>query len=141
MPLPATLKRAVRAHEQRTGTTVAMDLAELPYEMPLAAKITIYRVVQEALNNAFRHAGGAGQKVSAWRLNNDVVVEIMDRGPGFDTDAASDLMPEPGSHIGILGMRERIESLGGEFSLESKPGEGTVVRARISVDAGRESDA
>ena len=140
LPMPATLKRAVRAHEQRTGTTVELDLAELPFEMPLAAKITIYRVVQEALNNAFRHAGGAGQKVRAWRLNNDMVVEIIDKGPGFDPWAVSDLVPEPGTQIGLLGMRERIESLGGEFSIDSKPGKGTTVTARIPVDAGKASD-
>lgn len=139
MTLAATLKRAVRAHERRTGTTVAVDLGVLPEELPLPAKITFFRVVQEALNNAFRHAGGIGQELRAWKESDEVVLEVTDRGPGFDVKAVMGLLASFGDHLGLVGMRDRIESLGGTFSVESKPGEGTKVRARLAADAGRTS--
>jgi len=136
LTLPRTLMRAVQDHQRRTATTVKLDLADLPAEVPLPAKITLYRVIQEALNNAFRHAGGAGQHVRAWREADDVVIEIVDCGPGFDPSMAHDQAASPGDHLGLVGMRERIESLLGTFSLDSKPGKGTTVRARLPLEAG-----
>lgn len=137
MTLPLTLKRAARDHERRTGTTIALDLDGIPDQISLPAKITLYRLVQEALSNAFRHAGGIGQEIHARREGDDVMVEVSDRGPGFDVAAVHDLMKDLGEHLGLLGMRERIESLGGSLSIESKPGQGTKIKARLSVDAGR----
>ena len=64
VPLPEAIQRAVRAHERLTGTRVSVHLDEPPHEAPPVVKITAYRVIQEALNNAYRHAGGAGQEVA-----------------------------------------------------------------------------
>ncbi len=63
--LEEVLRRVVNSHERRTGTKVKLTTADLPEQADLSVKITVYRIVQEALNNAFRHAGGAGQAVSA----------------------------------------------------------------------------
>jgi signal transduction histidine kinase len=81
--------------------------------LPLSAKICIYRFIQEGLTNAFRHGGGIGQAVSARCSDDEVRIEISDRGTGFDP---RDI--RPGS-LGIAGLRERIESLGGRFELAS----------------------
>ena len=129
--LSETIIRAVRAHERKTSTRVTINLRDLPEGAPLPVKITIFRLVQEALNNAFRHAGGAGQTVQAYTLNSDLKIEITDQGPGFDIEK----WKSSEDHLGLTGMRERVESLGGWFNLESKAGAGTRVVCRLSLRA------
>src|SRR5690606_36364956 len=109
------LERAVRAHEQRTGTQVELTLNGQTPPLPTSAKICIYRFVQEGLNNCFRHAEGAGQKVVQTSRRDQVEIEVSDCGPGFDLDG---IRPEG---LGLAGLRERVESLGGHFSVATSP--------------------
>lgn len=120
--------RVVRTHERRTGTHVAFETTGLPAHAALPVKITLYRVIQEALNNAYRHAQGAGQRVRVCREEGWLLMEISDRGPGANGNVTGD--PE---HMGVSGMRDRVESLGGAFQFTSKPGEGTQVTARLPL--------
>ena len=129
LSLPQTLARAVRIHEQRSGTTVALDLDGAPDEASLPAKITLFRLVQEALTNAYRHAGGAGQRVSLCYDEGRLHVEVADAGPGFGFPTTA----EWDKHLGLVGMRERVESLGGNFRVESAPGRGTKIIADIAL--------
>lgn len=129
LPLADVCSRAVRSHERRTGTKVTLLVSDLPEQTGLPVKITIYRIIQEALINAHRHAGGAGQQVRAICVANELTIEISDQGPGFDTTKAIDW----DEHLGLVGMRERLESLGGVFRIESKPGHGTKVIARLML--------
>jgi signal transduction histidine kinase len=99
----------------------------LPAQVPLPIKIAIYRFVQEALNNAFYHAAGAGQQVAAKYNVGLLSIEVCDEGPGFDIAKLSNLE----EHLGLAGMRDRIESLEGMFRIESAPGQGTKVIARL----------
>ena len=124
------VRHAVRAHRQRTGSHVDIQISGGADELPLTTKITAYRVVQEALANAWRHAGGTGQSVRVDRLGDRIVIEIDDSGQGFDASITPD-----GDHLGLLGMRERVESLGGEFRIVSAPSTGTRVTASLPVDA------
>ncbi|MBI3241387.1 MAG: sensor histidine kinase [Chloroflexi bacterium] len=127
LSLTDTLARAVHAHEHKTGTSVNLNLNRLPAQVPLPIKIAVYRFIQEALNNAFYHAGGAGQQVTA-RYNVGLLsVEVCDEGPGFDITKLKNLE----HHLGLAGMRDRIESLEGMFRIESAPGQGTRVIARL----------
>ncbi len=129
--LPEVVQRAARAHERRTGTHVALHMERVPERAPLAVKITVYRLIQEALTNSYLHAGGAGQEVSVRSDGGGLQVEVRDAGPGFDTS-----QPAPShTHLGLLGMRERVQSLGGLFRVESGPGEGTRVVAYLSLGA------
>ncbi len=127
-----TISHAARAHERRTGTKVSLDLKDLPDALPLPVKITIYRLVQEALNNIFKHAGGAGQQVSVNLTDGNLSVQISDSGPGFNVDDVSRRQ----DHLGLEGMRERVESLGGTFQVESQPGSGTRIRAILNLKDG-----
>jgi len=124
------------ADRRRTGSTVAVAALDLPDQFSLATKIALYRVTQEALTNAWRHADGAGQTVVAAGGAASVEVAISDAGPGFDpaTLGASE------ERLGMLGMRERVESLGGEFVVESLPGDGTRVVARLPRTANGDAD-
>ncbi len=131
LSLTETATRAVRAHERRTGTKVALTLEDLPEEGTLPFKITLYRLIQEALNNAYRHAGGLGQQVRVSAEADYLNVEVSDQGPGFDLKQAA-LGDE---HLGLVGMHERAESLGGFFQIRSEIGQGTKVMARLPFKA------
>jgi signal transduction histidine kinase len=136
LSLEATLLAAVRSHEQRTGTHVDLDVGALPPESSHAIKSTAYRFVQEGLNNAIRHAKGAGQRVAATNRDGIVEIEITDRGPGFDAASLA-----VSGRLGLAGLRERIEASGGVLEIEAATGRGTRLRARLPVDQGARADA
>lgn len=83
----------------------------------------LYRVVQEALTNCVKHAGAKGARVLLHDSPRDVVLTVQDSGVGFAAGNAGG--------IGLLGMRERVEELEGEFAVVSSPGAGTVIRATL----------
>ncbi|MEI4488837.1 histidine kinase [Frigidibacter sp. MR17.14] len=101
---------AIEAHCARTGETVAQDL-DPAARGPLSAaqRICLYRFVQEGLNNASRHAGGAGLRVRLAQRGETLRVSVRDAGPG----APGQLV----EGMGLTGLRHRIESLGGRFGL------------------------
>lgn len=131
MTLEQAVQRSVRAHERRTGSQVSLEVGELPDQAPLPVKITSYRIIQEALNNAYRHAGGAGQRVCVSQGGDGLLVEISDQGPGFDIGEVT--LKE--GRLGLSGMRERVESLGGQLKVEAGPGKGTRVLATLPLEA------
>ena len=123
------VRRAAADHERRAGVPVTVDVTGIPADAPLATKIALYRILSEALSNAARHGGGAAVEVSVTDANDGyLAVEVSDRGPGFETGTK----PAQG-HLGLAGMRERTELLGGRFELESSPGTGTRVRAFLPL--------
>jgi len=122
-----TVIRAVRAHERRTGSRVKLEAAALPEQAALPVKITIYRLLQEALNNTYRHAGATSPEIHVSMDGDILALEVSDQGPGFEMKSLSAL----NGHLGLIGMRERVESLGGHFSVESEIGKGTRVMARL----------
>jgi signal transduction histidine kinase len=129
--LAETVVRAVRAHERRTATQVALNMNALPENAPVPVKITVYRIIQEALSNAYRHAQGIDQQVDVSCAGSQLNLTIADRGPGFDKTYTA----QWDEHLGLAGMRERVESLGGVFQIESQPGCGTRVIVRLPLDA------
>lgn len=129
LTLAETLARAIKVHERRNHTTVGTNFELLPEQAPLPVKITLYRIIQEALNNACRYGGGQGVQVLVTAASDRILVEISDQGPGFDSEAAADDIV----HLGIVGMRERVESLGGRFKITSAPGAGTKVVASLPL--------
>lgn len=131
----AVIARAVRAHERRTATRVELRINDVPENPCQATKITVYRVVQEGLSNAFRHAKGAGQRVELRGANDRLQLWIADEGPGFSPPPPG----EWGEHMGLAGMRERVESLGGEFAILSQPGGGTRIFASLPLQITQEA--
>lgn len=125
--LSETLTLAVSAHEQRTGTKVALSGNQLGLALASYEKICIYRFVQEALNNAFRHAGGRGQAVAVTANAGKLTVEVSDAGPGFDVASIR------ADRLGLAGLRERVESIGGQFSLTSSAA-GTRAAVMLNVE-------
>ena len=125
LSVAAVAARAIDDHQRRSGTPVARRLDNLPEQAPLPIKITLLRTLQEALSNATRH--GAGQQVEVQlRGDGDTLrLTVCDRGPGFDPLAS----PPPSDRLGLAGMRERSELLGGTFEVQSAPGAGTLLCA------------
>jgi signal transduction histidine kinase len=123
------LKNAANAHERRTGTTVEVDIQSAPDDLDKSMKICLYRFVQETLCNAFRHAGGAGQRLTCRIDGETLEVVVSDTGPGFDPSRKAE-----GSHgLGLSGLHERIESFGGNLQVVSVPGQGTRLVLRCGV--------
>ena len=131
-----TLDHVIRGHERRTGSAVTLTTRDLPAQASLPTKIALYRVVQEALSNAWRHADGAGLVVSVATADDRLTVEVADAGGGFDPS----LTKGSDEHLGLVGMRERVESLGGEFQVDSAPGHGTRVSASLPLGAAGDAD-
>lgn len=120
------LRRVVDAYQRRTGCVVALQVEGFKGNFPLGMKICLYRFVQEGLHNSWRHAEGKRQAVRQLTWNGDVIVEISDGGSGFDPAAVS------AESLGLLGLRERIESLGGELIVESSP-KGTILTMTLKL--------
>jgi signal transduction histidine kinase len=137
--LKDVLDRALRDHRRRTDQSATLQAAELPQHAPMAVRIAAYRTVQEALNNAHRHAAGSPVTVLASLDGEALVLRVCDHGPGFSWTGESQ-----DGHLGLVGMRERAESLGGSFTVSSCPVGGTWVEVRLPLDAtepGSELDA
>jgi signal transduction histidine kinase len=131
LPLRKVLELAVRQHEQRTETVVKATIGTLPECMSPLLKVCIYRFVQEGLNNAYRHAGGAGQTVQVIGSSEELSIEVADSGPGFCSSNSGN-----GDGLGLAGLRDRVETLGGKFSLETQLGSGTKVRGSFPMSKG-----
>ncbi len=115
------IELAVRNHERRTGSKVELYVEPMPQGASNLIKTCLYRFTQEGLSNAFRHAGGRGQKVSARCSADSIAVEVADAGPGFSHAGEGSTT----GGLGLAGLRDRIESLGGHFTITSVPGQGT----------------
>ncbi len=96
--------------------------------LPENINLTLYRVLQESLNNILKHANAKSVLVSIKLLNNNVVLTIIDDGVGFDTNKSKSK-----SSFGLMGMEERINIIGGEFEINSVIEEGTTLKVSIPI--------
>jgi signal transduction histidine kinase len=119
--LTASLEIQAREFGQHTGIAVALDLHEVALDE--ATQLTVYRVVQESLNNTSKYAQARGVWIAVAGRGPEVVLSVRDDGSGFDTAAGG-----TASH-GLAGMRHRVEACGGRLTVTSSPGSGTVIMA------------
>ena len=124
--------RAVSDHIRRTGSPVTVTLDDAPDQVALPVKIALYRAIQELLSNAFRHGRGADVRLRVEADDRFLALQVSDSGPGFDPQ---DLATVPG--LGLAGMHEQAELLGGDFEISSTPGVGTETRVRWPLPRGR----
>jgi signal transduction histidine kinase len=108
------------------GVEVRFDAPGRLPPMEVQRETSVYRVAQEALQNALRHSGAPSVCVSLSARRNRVVLEVSDRGRGFVPEAA------PGG-LGLASMRERAQAAGGTLTVRSAPGQGTLVRLEVPV--------
>ena len=136
--LTAALEILTREYAERAGIDVETSLE--PVQLPDAAQLTVYRMVQEALTNIGKYAKASKVLVSVHGYPTHVAVQVRDDGVGFDPGSV-----RPTSH-GLAGMRHRVEAAGGRLTLTSRPGNGTLLSAvlplpRAASDTGRDAAA
>jgi signal transduction histidine kinase len=126
-----TLKELDRLVEQvrAAGLPVEVAIEGEPRELPPGVDLSAYRIVQEALTNALKHAGPARARVLLRYQANDLEVEIADDGPGTGDGS--------GSGHGLIGMRERVSVYGGELQAGRRPEGGYALRARLPLGSAR----
>ena len=130
-PLTEALGALGRAFTSETGVRVLVRAEGVP-DLPLRAEAELYRIAGEALANVRRHAHAHQVELVLHGRPGGVELLVRDDGRGFDQKA-----PRDGRH-GIAGMRERAKLLGGSLRVESRPGRGTRIAARIPVQVGLE---
>ncbi len=123
------LNAAVQSHVEKyalcTGIKCLLTMSDDEFEFDDRLATALFRIVQESLTNVAKHAKAKQVEIKIFKMENRIVLIIQDDGIGLAADAYS-------KHcFGIIGMRERIRSLGGEFTLESHPGSGTRVEVHI----------
>jgi len=130
--LIAALRQYVRATEERTGLSTHLHVVGLDEgeRLPPAVETALFRIAQEALTNAIRHAKATAVHVRLRRDHGKVSLEIRDDGVGL---AALPLASTNGQHLGMFGMRERARLLGGDFVATPVSPRGTLVRINVPV--------
>lgn len=128
--LPA-LQNLAEAIFRRTKLRVTVESTESA-RLPKKIEAVLYRVVQEALKNAAKHACAQAAKVQLWRMRGFVCCAIEDDGIGFDHAAVSSGRARRG--LGLLGIYERLQVLGGSCEIQSAPGQGTKLNLRVPLE-------
>jgi signal transduction histidine kinase len=126
--IPA-LHSFVKIFSKRTRLHVHLKAFAGVEELDIAKRTVLFRVAQEALTNIARHAHARQVEVNFQKVHNVAHMEIKDDGKSFSVERA--LHANTGKRLGLLGMRERVEMVGGTFCVESAPGKGTTVRVEI----------
>jgi signal transduction histidine kinase len=131
--LALALRRHVAERKEKDGLNVDLQING-EKRLPAAAEESLFRVVQEALNNVIKHAHTDQAFVSVNLEGSPVIVLIEDRGVGFDPAriVPAEKRSETFGHLGLSSMAERIQALGGRLAIESRPGQGTCVRVEIN---------
>jgi PAS domain S-box-containing protein len=130
MGLASALEWLVGGFSSRSGVIISLQLAKDLGRLRAETELTLFRVTQEALNNVYRHSGSSTAVVRLFRESETVVLEIADQGQGMQPLSVGST---PEFTVGIPGLRERVEDLGGTFTISSVPGEGCMVRAALPL--------
>ena len=131
--LEQTLEWFVKQFSQQTGIPVHFDSRLKNGNFSSEDAIHLYRIVQEALNNVARHSKAGEAWVQLEEADGNLSIEVRDNGVGFDANPSAERGTMKG--LGLLSMRERAEHLNGTLNVQSARGNGTVVVARVSIQA------
>jgi signal transduction histidine kinase len=102
--------------------------------LDIVRRTVLFRVAQEALTNVARHAQASRAEVSIHKLGDCICMKIKDDGKSFQVGRT--LLTRKAKRLGLVGMRERVEMVGGSFNVESTSGKGTTIRAQIPFTNG-----
>ncbi len=121
LSLEDALRLAVDRHQFTTGSRVGANYTNLPVTVASSLKICLYRIVQEGLNNAFRHGNGIDQHIDASADERTITITVSDGGPGLSINrTAKDRLP-----LGLLGIHNRVESFRGTLNVRRRDSRGT----------------
>jgi len=123
--LTAALEWQANQVSRSTRVRIKLTAGALPDDLPEEHKVCIFRIVQEALNNVCRHARASSVEIGLQAGDNCITVTIRDDGRGFKTPHKTGL--------GLIGVHERAESLGGDLVVSSEPGKGTTLKVTLPL--------
>jgi len=130
--LVSAIRWYARSNLEAAGISFEVDAPETLPDLSPQVSITLFRISQEAVNNILRHAAARSVLIRISIRSHFICLEIKDDGRGFDLQAASDDALQ--SHrLGLLGLRERAELLGGEILIDSSPGHGTCLEVCLPL--------
>lgn len=124
--LAAAIEWQVEQFQERTGIRCELVMNRDEFELDDRVATSVFRIIQEALTNVARHAVADSVAIAVQENNGEIRLKIRDNGKGFQPG------PKKRSY-GLLGIRERVNMLGGEVDIQSKPGDGTSVRVAIPL--------
>lgn len=127
--LPA-LKAYASSIDHRYGISCSVDISGQPVRLSSEPEIAVYRIVQESLNNVVAHADADNVEIHVDYEDSRLRVTIQDDGIGFD---ATDVMASASGKMGLIGMRERAQSIGGRIEVQSTPGHGSRIVFDVPV--------
>ena len=128
--LPEALRSYLRSFSKRTGISAQFIQHGKEQRLPQAMEVCVYRIVQEALTNVLRHSGARNVIVTLSQMANGLDMTIDDDGHGIDHEI-SRFGTSSTRGLGVIGMRERVQALGGTFALESRREGGTRVAVHL----------
>lgn len=132
--LAAALSWLVKRHGRPEGPAIVLDTPEHPSRLDAQIETACFRVAQEALTNALRHAGAGEIRIALRHGDGRFELQVRDDGCGFDLAAAQNRALQGGS-LGLIGMNERALLAGGELHIDARPGAGTTVGATFAQPA------
>jgi signal transduction histidine kinase len=133
--LVSMIEGLILQHEEFTDSRVEWEVVDLIPPVSLPVKIALYRILQEALSNVYRHAGVKNVHVRLSAQGSAVRLEVLDQGRGFTPPPlVGPQATERAEHIGLRGMRERVALVGGTLTLASAPGQGTRIVVEVPAD-------
>lgn len=130
MGIVAALAWQVKKFVKYAGIPCDLDVRDKDIDMDEHCATTLFRVVQESLTNVARHAGASRVSISLRCSQTHYLLKVKDDGKGFDPDRLAK------KTLGLLGMRERVATLGGDIRIASKPGKGTLLEVKIPAARG-----
>lgn len=127
--LQQALELLAEGHSRRSGIPIQIRTSSDLSGLPSLIETALYRIVQEAVNNCMKHASATAVVIELARGPQFIVCKVEDDGVGFNM---AEMWKAHGSgHLGLVGIRERAEALGGRFAIHSVPGKGTSVKISI----------
>ncbi len=138
--LDSALKRYVEDISKRAGIPFDYQCVWPDHagRLPNRIEVTLYRIAQEAVTNVIRHAEARQTSVLLIRYDGVVSLLVEDDGGGFELSSVGE---GEASSLGLMGMKERAGLIGGDFTIESQPGKGTVVRINIPLSGAHDADS
>jgi signal transduction histidine kinase len=138
--LTTTIRAMIEKVAESSGIGMSIDLDDIDGVFAATAEITIYRIIQESLNNVVKHSRAGEAHVAVHCHEHHVEITIRDNGQGFASSPPDAGATDPGG-FGLKGLAERVHMLDGTHTIESAPGRGTTVTVRIGVGAGQQEPA
>jgi two-component system sensor histidine kinase DegS len=126
-----TLERYLRHIQEISNIPVHFNYLGGGERIDSTYEVAVFRIVQEAVQNAVKHSKASDIRIIIEQYQHSVRIHVKDNGVGFDFDSTVASCDES---FGLVGMRERIELIDGEFEIETQPGKGTVIKVKIPIE-------